>query len=73
MMNNQYVREFVNGFKFDYDLNEITYRNRIERNPLYRVKLIPSALKHGIKCVQNWRSLNKTLQKGHLINAHLWR
>lgn len=73
MMNNQYVREFVSGFKFDYDLNEITYRNRIERNPLFRVKLIPSALKHGFKCVQNWKRLNKTLQKGHLVNANLWR
>ena len=72
-MMNQYVREFISGAKFDYDLNASIYYNRIRRNPFYRVKLIPSALKHGIKCVQNWRSLNKTLQKGHLVNAHLWR
>lgn len=72
-MMNQYVHEFVSGVKFDCDLNAITYRNRIERNPFYRFALIPSALKHGFKCVQNWRSLNKTLQKGHLVNAHLWR
>lgn len=72
-MMNQYVREFVSGAKFDYDLNAIMYRSRINRNPFYRIALIPSAVKHGIKCVQNWRSLMKTLQKGHLVNAHLWR
>lgn len=72
-MMNQYVREFVSGVKFDYDLNAIIYRNRIERNPLYRFALIPSALKHGFKCVQNWRSLSKTLRRGFIVNAQLWR
>ena len=73
MMNNEYVREFVNGFKFDYDLNEIMCRNRIRRNPFYRLALVPSALKHGFKCAKNWRSLMKTLQRGHMLNANLWR
>jgi hypothetical protein len=73
MMNNQYVREFVNGFKFDYELGAITHYNHIKRNPFYRIALVPSALKHGFKCAQNWRSLMKTFEKGKMLNAQLWR
>ena len=58
------VRQFIFGFKFDYDLNEITYRNRIKRNPFYRLVLVPSAVRHGIRCANNWRNLMKTFAKG---------
>lgn len=67
------AQQFISGAKFDYDLNEITYRNRIQRNPLYRLVLIPSAVMHGIRCANNWHNLMKTFEKGMMLNAHLWR
>ena len=71
-MNNEYVRQFVNGFKFEYELGAIAHYNHIKHNPFYRAMLIPSAMKHGFRCVNNWRSLMKTFENGKMLNANLW-
>ena len=66
MTQNKYatlVYEFASGAKFDYDLHAIIYRNQIERNPFYRVKLIPNAVKHGVKCAKYWANLTKAFRK----------
>ena len=75
MMKNMYpyVRQFIFGVTFDYELNALTYYNRIKRNPFYRLVLVPSAIRHGIRCAKNWHGLMKTFEKGMMLNAHLWR